>query len=129
MRIFSPLVCRTTSAVTLAPLSIGFPVCTCFPSLASSTWSNVTLLPASAASSGIWIVAPGSARNCRPPVAKMAYVVGRGTYTGTSMWSSDGVLLRHVAPRRLGHHPELVEPDHRGVAHLELEPRLLLELP
>src|SRR5207249_10150394 len=39
------------------------------------------------------------------------------------------VLLRHVPARRLGHHAELVEPHHRVVAHLQLEPRLLLQLP
>ena len=60
------------SAVTLAPFTTGFPACTCLPSLASRTWSNVTLLPGSAASSGTLMVTPGSARNWAPPVAKMA---------------------------------------------------------
>src|SRR5437764_4232737 len=70
--IFSPLPWRTTSAVTLAPFTTGFPACTCLPSLASSTRSNVTLLPGSASSSGTLMVTPGSARNWAPPVVKMA---------------------------------------------------------
>src|SRR5207249_2974902 len=52
----------STSAVTLAPFTTGFPACTCLPSLASSTRSNVTLLPGSASSCGTLMVTPGSAR-------------------------------------------------------------------
>src|SRR6266571_661564 len=39
------------------------------------------------------------------------------------------ILFGHVSPRRLRHHPEFVEPHHRVVAHFQLEPRLLLQLP
>src|SRR6266581_3266840 len=38
------------------------------------------------------------------------------------------VLLRHVSPRRLRHHPELIQAHHRVVADLELEASLLFEL-
>src|SRR6266568_593934 len=44
------------------------------------------------------------------------------------MPSRHRILLSHVAPRRLRHHPELVQPHHRVVAHLELQAGLLLEL-
>src|SRR5689334_4020590 len=43
--------------------------------------------------------------------------------------SSHRIKLGHVSARGLRHHPELVQPHHRVVAHLELEAGLLLELP
>src|SRR5712691_7147041 len=43
-------------------------------------------------------------------------------------WLRDRILLRDISPRRLCHHPELVETHHGIVPDLELEPRLLFEL-
>src|SRR5207249_4096029 len=42
--------------------------------------------------------------------------------------SSHRIQLGDVSARRLGHHPEFIEPHHRVVSDLELESRLLLEL-
>src|SRR5690606_387894 len=72
MMIFSPLPCFTTSAVTAAPPSSGAPTFTSSSDAPSRTSLKVTVSPASALSDGIRSVCPGSARNCFPPVRRMA---------------------------------------------------------
>src|SRR5256885_9200936 len=42
--------------------------------------------------------------------------------------SRHSVLFGDIATRRPSHHPELIQPHHRVVAHLELEAGLLLQL-
>src|SRR3989475_10755893 len=59
---------------------------------------------------------------------KTAYVRGWKLKWGLRFPQTPRILLRHIPPRRFRHHPEFVEPHHRVVAHLELEPRLLLDL-
>src|ERR1051325_319769 len=53
------------------------------------------------------------------PVSGFPFPVSRSRYR---------ILLRDVPTSRLRHHPELVEPHHRVVAHFQLEARLLLQL-
>src|SRR5688572_4321003 len=71
--ILSPSPCFTISPVTLAPESVGVPVLTESPFPPSSTLSKTIVAPGSPSTEGIRSVVPGSARNCLPPVLKIAY--------------------------------------------------------
>src|SRR5581483_5423823 len=79
MSSLGPRPLATTSAVTLAPSSVGLPIFTSSPSAIRSTSPNVTAPPASIAlpscsSFSTWIVSPGWTRYCLPPVAITAYM-------------------------------------------------------
>ena len=60
------------SPVTVAPDSVGVPVLTESPLAPRSTSSKTTVAPGSPSIEGIRSVVPASARNCLPPVLKIA---------------------------------------------------------
>ena len=72
---FGPSASPRTVALTLAPSTTGVPMVTVSPSPTSRTRSNVTEVPASAASRSIVSSLPASTRYCFPPVVTTAYMV------------------------------------------------------
>src|SRR5436190_2047118 len=60
---------------------------------------------------------------------RLVKVVDVGAQHAAPLPSRHSVLLGHVTTRGPSHHPEFIQPHHWVVTHLELEPRLLLELP
>src|ERR1041385_6053076 len=64
----------TTSATTLAPMTVGAPTVTLPSALTSSTRSNVTDAPFSAVRRSICSVSPAATRYCLLPVSKTAYI-------------------------------------------------------
>ncbi len=81
---FSPRSWRSTSALTAAPSTRGWPMVDSSPSATSRTRSSVIVLPGSASRSSTSSSVPTSTRYCFPPVSMTAYMDPQGCFGATA---------------------------------------------